>query len=105
MSEISTINQRQKIRYDEVKRRIDELDSLLGYSRNERGESLSLRSRDDFFSEKLFNRILQTHVVEYEELIQLTAEAIRLEDELGISAEYEKLLSQSDIPDGICDIW
>jgi len=105
MSEIIIIKQKQKARYAEVKKRIGELDIILGFSRNEHGESLSLRSRDDAFAEKMFNRIKEKYAAEYEEMMQLTAEAVILEDELGISAEYEKLLAQVDIPDETCDIW
>ena len=104
MSNIINININKQERYQEIMTRLKKLDEILGCARDENGESLSLRARGDAFSQKLFEKIRAVHPAEWEEHLSLTAEAISLEDALGITNQYMAILEQLDLANEEDDI-
>lgn len=86
-----------KKRYEEINTRLTELNTILGYQRDERGDSLSKRARKEGgLTEALYRKIQEKHAAEYEEMVRLEAEKVQLEDELGITNDIEQMLAEMD---------
>lgn len=103
MAEIIDITMNKKKEYEAISKRIEELEEILGYNRLPDGSSLSRRSRNNTFARRRFAQIQDLHFAEAEEFMHLTAQAIQLEDELGISDEMMKMLD--NLPDSDIDIF
>lgn len=93
------MNYKLELRYQEITKRLKELDRILGWSRDEKGISLRSRSLKDPFANIRYESIRRTHQVDWEEHMTLTAEAIHLEDSLEITEQYMEFLNELDIPD------
>lgn len=97
MADIISINEKNEKRYKEVQGRIAELEAVLGYQRDEEGNSLSKRARrEGGMTETFYRRLQKRHPAEYEELVHLEAERMQLEKELGIEEELEKFLAEME---------
>lgn len=106
MAEIIGIDCKKRKRYGEIMARLGELDRILGYARDADGMSLSRRAREDPFFQKFFEGLQKRHPEAFTEHMTLTAQAVRLEDELGITEEYIKILEDILPSDGYRpDIW
>ncbi len=106
MAEIIGIDKKKRERYEEIMARLRELDQILGFARDADGRSFHKRARKDEVSEKFFLSLQKQNPEALTEHMALTAQAIQLEDELGITEEYMKILEEVLPSDGYRpDLW
>lgn len=107
MSEIINIHQKEELRYAEVRKRMVELEKLLGFACDENGRSLSRRSMTNDFAKQRMEQLQRKHPAECEELLRLDAECVKLEEILGLDEMYKKFLDSLDDEDNAAmpDIW
>lgn len=86
--------------YNQINDEIGELDKVLGFERDENGVSLSrLASEGNEFAKRKMEQLRRLYPGALERQIHLTAMAIKLEDELGITDEYMRILESLDFSD------
>lgn len=105
MAQILDINKKAIERYKEIKNRMSELESILGYDRDENGDSLNRRSATNPFAARRMEQLRAKNPAAYEEMLQLEAEQIGLERQLGLDEFYEEMMDRAGIEASKVDIW
>ena len=101
LADIIELKTDKQKRYEEIVKRMDQLGEILGYSRDEDGNSLRKKALRDESATQLLIKIEERHPDELDEYHRLSYERGKLEDELGISDELEKVFEEAMLSLGI----
>lgn len=86
--------------YRQINEEIGELNKVLGFARNEDGIFLNrLAIHGDKVAKKEADQLFRACPSALDRQTRLTAMAIEVEDELGITEEYIRLLEDMEFPD------
>lgn len=105
MAQIIDINKKTVERYKEISGRIEELEKILGYDRDENGNSLSRRSSENMFAARKMEQLKRKNPDAYKEMLALEAEQVELEKQLGLDEAYEEMMDRLGIQASKVNIW